>query len=149
MLSYTATCCHVKETSILAFGTNKGEADATVELCGVAYFLSLPQYLRIGAGTPHPPFSSPLKVWGAAAMTQGTARRAQVDANSQRAGRTEWKLAVPRAGREGLHLKEAYTRGHCKLLLSYMKGDFPQCWEIRRCRKQTSCSITWEQDSTL
>lgn len=25
-----------KETSILAFGTNKGEADVTVELCGVA-----------------------------------------------------------------------------------------------------------------
>lgn len=59
MLSYTATCCHAKETSILAFGTNKGEADVTVELCGVAYFLSLPQHLRIGAGTLHPPFSSP------------------------------------------------------------------------------------------
>ena len=79
----------------------------TVELCGVAYCLPLPQYLRIGAGTLHPPFSSPLKVWGAAAVTQGTARRAQLDANSQRAGRTERKLAVPTAGSGGLHLKQA------------------------------------------
>jgi len=97
------------------------------ELCGVAYFLSLPQYLRIGAGELHPHFSSPLQAWGAAAMTQGTACSAQADANSQRGGRTAWKLAVPRPRRGGLHLKEAYTRGHCNLLLSYRKDDFTQC----------------------
>lgn len=60
----------------------------TEELCGVARFHFLPQYLRIGAGTLHPPFSPLLEVWGAAALTQDTAPRAQVDANSQRAART-------------------------------------------------------------
>lgn len=74
----------------------------TEELCGVARLHVLPQYLRIGAGTLHRPFSPPLEVWGAAALTPGTAHRAPAGATAQRAARTEQNWQYP-----GLALEDA------------------------------------------
>lgn len=97
-----------------------------MEPCGVTYFPSLPEACQDWSWNIVSSFFTTPECLGAAAMTLGTDCRAPVDASSQRAGRTEQKLAVSRAGTGGLHLKEAYRKGHCYPLLSYRKADFPQ-----------------------
>lgn len=61
--SHTVTCCHAKEMPVASFETSEGESDARVELCGVAYFPSIPQDWNWHAASSLFPT---LEVWGAA-----------------------------------------------------------------------------------